>query len=186
MEKARVRASQAMRFIGTRQTAQFIVGMKNMMMKYNSLILSQVSSYMRGKNWRFCPLNNRYIVDDEGSVYSVRARFKHRSNKIIDRYEIELLAGTISSRGYRHYALFGNGKEKKASGHRIVLISFLGLNPVKPHGNHKNGIKTDNRLLNLEWVTDAENKAHAQKTNLLGKLNMTPMRLLDKYTKGIK
>lgn len=48
--------------------------------------------------------------------------------------------------------------------HRLVAIEFLG-----PPGftgaqvNHKNGIKTDNRIRNLEWVTQSQNMKHAKK-----------------------
>jgi hypothetical protein len=50
--------------------------------------------------------------------------------------------------------------------HKLVLENFL-ANPLnKPEGNHKNGIKKDNRLLNLEWVTGSENIQHAYDTGL--------------------
>ena len=45
--------------------------------------------------------------------------------------------------------------------HRIVATTWLTPpSPEKIHVNHKNGIKTDNRVDNLEWVTQAENNRH--------------------------
>lgn len=45
--------------------------------------------------------------------------------------------------------------------HRLVLLAFVG--PSEKDANHKNGVRSDNRLDNLEYVTAKENTAHAMK-----------------------
>ena len=51
--------------------------------------------------------------------------------------------------------------------HRIVVESFVGKIPNGMEVNHINGIKTDNRLVNLEIVTRSENLKHAYKLGLI-------------------
>jgi hypothetical protein len=46
--------------------------------------------------------------------------------------------------------------------HRIVLSAFAGECPPGHEGGHLNGIKTDNRISNLAWVTRLENNRHKQ------------------------
>jgi HNH endonuclease/NUMOD4 motif len=53
------------------------------------------------------------------------------------------------------------GRRKTIAVHKIVTENFLGKRPVGLQVNHKNGIKTDPRLCNLEYVTASENRRHA-------------------------
>lgn len=62
---------------------------------------------------------------------------------------------------YPTITLSANGVKKTYRVHRIVAKAFLPAIHGKSHVNHKNGDKTDNRAINLEWVTQAENNLHA-------------------------
>jgi hypothetical protein len=71
------------------------------------------------------------------------------------------LAVDINKEGYEFVRLHKDGKRHGKKVHRLIALAFL-PNPEKKRTiNHKNGIKTDNRLENLEWATHSENTLHA-------------------------
>ncbi len=95
-----------------------------------------------------------YQVSNLGNIKSYN---KYKEGKILIPYRINSGYEMVSLRGCinKSYLI-----------HRLVAKTFL-LNPKnKREVNHINGIKTDNRLENLEWSTPSENMKHALITGL--------------------
>ena len=70
--------------------------------------------------------------------------------------------------------------------HRLVAKAFISTDDPSLHVNHKNGIKTDNSVGNLEWMTPGENILHAWKTGLCNDETRRKMSRKAKLRTGIK
>ena len=67
--------------------------------------------------------------------------------------------------GYRYVVLRINGNKYVKRVHVLILMTFLEKPSTIHQCNHKNGIRNDNRVENLEWVTPSENCLHAFRVN---------------------
>lgn len=97
---------------------------------------------------------NYYWIDTNGKVYNI---------------DNICLKPFISNSGYyRLNLVLKNGKQKKFSVHRLVAFVFIkNDDPIrKKQVNHKDGDKLNNKVENLEWVSQSENVRHAYNTNL--------------------
>jgi len=78
--------------------------------------------------------------------------------------KIQNLKQAKNRNGYCLCALHKNGKLKSHLVHRLIAYTFLEISTLVI--NHKNGVKTDNRIENLEFVTQKDNIIHGQKIGL--------------------
>lgn len=92
-----------------------------------------------------------YYVSDTGDVYNANY---WRSG------DLHILKPQKQANGYLTVCLYKNKKGYIKSIHRLVAETFIPNPYNKPQVNHKNGIKTDNRVENLEWVCASENQRH--------------------------
>lgn len=97
-----------------------------------------------------------YFIDKKGKLYS--NMFHHRRNP---QEELRELKVRTDGQGYLQVWLYTHRKKRKFRVHRLVAKTFIPNPENKPFVNHINGIKSDNRAVNLEWCTRAENNEHA-------------------------
>lgn len=73
----------------------------------------------------------------------------------------KILKSCHNTDGYLIIGLYKDKKRKTKRVARLIAEAFISNPNNKPQINHKNGIKTDDRIDNLEWVTSSENHQHA-------------------------
>lgn len=120
-----------------------------------------------------------------GGLYQVSDQGRVRQGKGIHS---RMLKQTKTDVGYLVVSLAEDGIFKRKYVHRLVADAFMPDHAMGLEVNHINGDKTDNRLVNLEWVTHKENQQHA--LNVLKrwhhKRNLSTRRLTDEDVRTIR
>ena len=109
-----------------------------------------------------------YEVSDTGYVRSITRELKYsngrdrvRRGKLLTNKKFVTPYGTT----YHRVQLWLHCKAYMPGVHTLVAKAFLGDKSYDHEVNHKNGVPTDNRIENLEWMTQKENSIHASQTN---------------------
>ncbi|HJZ23679.1 MAG TPA: NUMOD4 domain-containing protein [Candidatus Babeliales bacterium] len=114
-----------------------------------------------------------YQVNNLGKIKTLSGFVRHNlygKMKVNEKIHKEY----YTSRGYVRVNLRKNNKLKTHHVHRLVALSFIPNPNNKYQINHINGIKIDNKVENLEWCTNEENRIHAISNNLIKKGELLP------------
>lgn len=113
------------------------------------------------ERWKLVNFDPRYKVSNQGNVFTI---VRNR-----------LLIPTINKEGYAALRIGKKGMRV----HRLVALHFIPNPKNKPEVNHLNGIKNDNRKVNLCWATPSENVAHSYRTGLTRSRKGIPVQTAD-------
>ena len=127
--------------------------------------------------WKVTTVNSDYEVSNLGNVRSNKAS----TPRLLKPFRRGGAKKDEDNRGtYLGVRLLHNGVEQDYGIHRLVALAFI-PNPLNlPQVNHKNGIRNDNRVENLEWCDNSYNIWHSY--NILGHTNYNE-RAICQYTK---
>ena len=100
-----------------------------------------------------------YKVSDKGNVYSVERR-----DSIGRKVGGRIMKPIYDRYGYLTVKLYKNGKQKGKLIHRLVLEAFVENPNNLPDVNHRDEVKTNNELSNLEWCDARYNNNYGTRT----------------------
>lgn len=120
--------------------------------------------------WKDIPgYEGRYQVSDAGRVKALPRRLRFVSKAGAEAWrttEERVCAVNVTRNGYALVHFQVDRERSVKTVHELVLAAFVGPRPEGMDINHKDGVKTNNALSNLEYVTRSENHNHAVRLGL--------------------
>lgn len=106
-----------------------------------------------------------YQVSNLGRVKTLEKEVSHSRNKLLKVKRKSIIKKQVFNKknGYMYVSLNKDKKMYNFSIHRLVAIHFIDNFNNKSEVNHIDGNKTNNTILNLEWVNAKENTNHSFK-----------------------
>lgn len=114
--------------------------------------------------WKLIPKSN-YEISNFGRIRSVNHIVKRKNGYPLP-VKGRIIIGCLDPKGYLKYRFVVDGRQQTKKIHRLVAESFIENKENKPQVNHKDGNKKNNKVTNLEWVTNLENARHANRIGL--------------------
>lgn len=128
-----------------------------------------------------------YQVSNLGRIKSLDRRVKDNRRERYQNLKGKQLKFTDNGRGYQLVFLTKESKRINKYVHRLVAETFIPNPKNLPEVNHKDLNKSNNCIDNLEWITNADNKRHYQKTDVAKvKRKEQGYRIQEKYKEKIK
>ncbi len=117
--------------------------------------------------WKDIPgYEGYYQVSNKGRVRCLEryvSRNDGRHGLVIQRVDPRIIRPLTLKTGYKSVMLHKEGKTKRTTIHRLVALAFIPNPHNKRTVNHKDGVRTNNNVENLEWCTQSENILHASR-----------------------
>lgn len=115
-----------------------------------SFIVNAHNMLVYDPKYKAIPGYDGYLASVDGNIIS------------LSRKGARVLTPVKRDNGYTVVALRKDNKSKIFYIHRLIALTFLKKDIERIYVNHKNSIRDDNRLVNLEWVTSKENVNHSK------------------------
>lgn len=103
-----------------------------------------------------------YKISSLGRVLSLQRTFYTGVNNRVCTIHDTIMSPSKTKKGYLRITLYKNGVPKGFQIHRLVAEAFIPNPNNFPEVNHKNEIKDDNKLNNLEWCTSKYNTEYTK------------------------